>query len=439
MGRVFSADLIGKLGRDVSLYQPLSPEHARFHMSTAQNRWLFGGNQSGKTYSNMMDLALLALNVHPNRPPSKAGLHWCATESWELVRDVLWDEYLRNFIPPNQISNITKGQIGEPRKVILKNGHVIEFKAFNQGRKQFQSRKISSFHGDEQCLSDFQGIFEEIQARLLIHSGGISWSLTPVVGQPYLEQIIETGENKDSNGHLLNEFFYINLNWNRKSQGGYIEDERVDQMIDQWSEETKVVRVEGHCASYFGAVYKDFSRGIHVVDPFKIPKDWRRYRGIDFGFTHPFCCLWVARSPDDDFVVYREYYQKQRVTADHAKEINRLSKDEEYECTIADPENAEGRKILKDNGIRTKTAKKDLQPGIEKVQSKLKVKKNGKPGLTVFRDCTNTIREFMVYSYPKNPTATKDKPEPKNDHAMDVIRYILYTLLRTKRKGKVYA
>ena len=68
------------LGKPLALYKPLDGEQTAFHKCLKEIRWFFGGNQSGKTHTNMTDLAQLVLNVHPFHTVSK-GLHWCAIES----------------------------------------------------------------------------------------------------------------------------------------------------------------------------------------------------------------------------------------------------------------------------------------------------------------------------------------------------------------------
>ena len=141
------------MGREVALYKPLGPEQCAFHTSLASFRWLFGGNQSSKTYTNMMDLALLIRDYHPTQYRPK-GVHWACIESWEQVRDVLWQDNLKKFIPQHTIANISWGQDKVPRKVFMKNGHLLEMKAFNQGRELFQGRKVDSIHCDEQCHHD---------------------------------------------------------------------------------------------------------------------------------------------------------------------------------------------------------------------------------------------------------------------------------------------
>ena len=49
-------------GKKILLYRPL-PAMAAFHRSGAKNRWLFGGNRSGKSESNI-GLALCSFALH---------------------------------------------------------------------------------------------------------------------------------------------------------------------------------------------------------------------------------------------------------------------------------------------------------------------------------------------------------------------------------------
>ena len=431
--RDFTLNEIKRAGKPIVMYKPLGSEQRAFHITSALIKWLFGGNQSSKTYTNMMDLALLLLDFHPTqfRPN---GIHWACIESWDQVRDILWEENLQRFIPAHAIFNIIWGPDRVPRKIFLKNGHRIEFKAFNQGRNQFQGRAIDSIHCDEQCHHDFQAILNEMQARLLAKDGYLSWGMTPIMPQPELEERIEDLPETD-------EVFQINLNGNRISVGGYIPDKRIDQMIGEWPEETQATRIRGEFASFYGAVFKTYSRRIHVVAPFRIPKEWRRYRAFDFGFTNPFVCLWLAKDKDENWYLYREYYQKQTSIAEHIRMVKLLSKGERYISSYADPENAEDRSEMKKAGIPTKAARKDVARGIELVQSKLKVKENGKPSLFIFRTCRNTCREIPVYHYPKGTSTKnpKDIPVQKDDHTIDCVRYGLYSVEKPYKKGHVYA
>jgi phage terminase large subunit len=176
-----------------------------------------------------------------------------------------------------------------------------------------------------------------------------------------------------------------------------------------------------------GAVYKSFSRRVHVCAPFEIPTDWPRYRVIDWGFNNPFACLWMALSPDKVWYVYAEHYKPQQTLAYHAERIKKISGNERYRVTWADHD-AQERHEFKQLGINTMPAKKDVHLGIEAVQAALKIQKNGKPRIQVFNTCKRTIREFAGYKWAEGSETKdpKDLPLQVNDHTMDCIRYAIY-------------
>lgn len=49
-------------------------------------------------------------------------------------------------------------------------------------------------------------------------------------------------------------------------------------------------------------------RWSHVISPFVIPKNWRRFRTFDFGYTKPFAVSWFAVDEDGRAYNYRELY-----------------------------------------------------------------------------------------------------------------------------------
>lgn len=57
-----------------------------------------------------------------------------------------------------------------------------------------------------------------------------------------------------------------------------------------------------------GAFFSEWDPEVHIVRPFSIPKDWRRWMGADWGTTSPYAFLWLAEAPNGDIHVYRELY-----------------------------------------------------------------------------------------------------------------------------------
>lgn len=81
-------------------------------------------------------------------------------------------------------------------------------------------------------------------------------------------------------------------------------------------------------------------------------------------------------------------------------------------------------------GIRIEPANNAIEDGILCVLDKLLVKDGSTAHLYVAPHCVNTIREFGLYRRkrdPRQPDVMTDQPEDKNNHAMDSIRYALFT------------
>jgi len=414
--------MIRTAGEAVLMYKPL-PAMRSFHRSQAKYRWLLGGNRSGKSEANIgFDLCSYSLGVHPYRRTPKDAVIWCSTDTWSLVGKLLWQEKIKKYLPTNQIAGIVwhNRNDGIPKEIKLANRNVIELKAYDQGRRMFEGREINAFYGDEQCKSDSQGIWQEVQARLLDRNGFSAQTMTPIIFQQWFEERIKSLPASDT-------VHYANLNDNRKSRNGYIDDAEIDLMISEWPGSVQETRIKGHFAAFLGAVYKTFAVDTHVCKPFAIPSGWSRFRSIDFGYNNPFVCLWLARNDDRQWFVYSEHYQARETLAFHAERIKQISRDERYRMSWADHDCQDAAE-LQALGITTQPARKDIHLGIEAVQAALKIQSNGKPRLQIFSDCKNTIRELVGYRWAEGTETAdaKDLPLKVNDHCCDALRYGIY-------------
>lgn len=187
-----------------------------------------------------------------------------------------------------------------------------------------------------------------------------------------------------------------------------------------------------------GQVYEGWDDTVHVIDWFEPPKDWRRIRSIDFGFTNPFVCQWWALDHDDRMYRYRELYQAGLLVEDAARLINEASVGERIEATVADHD-AEDRATLERYGIKTIAANKQVKTGIEAVQARVRVADDGKPRIFLMRDAliyedetlieshrpTNTAEEVPSYIWQPQAEskAAKEAPIKVDDHGMDTMRY----------------
>ena len=177
-----------------------------------------------------------------------------------------------------------------------------------------------------------------------------------------------------------------------------------------------------------GAVYA-FDEDLHTFTD--LPPGfhtWRKVRGIDFGYTNPFVCLWGAIDPDGRLWIYRERYLAGVTVQKHAEAINAADPGP-FLWTVADHD-AEDRATLHAAGIPTIPARKGVARGIQAVQTRMQVAGDGRPRLLIRTTCVETIAEEYDYAWapPAEGRAAKEAPVKDRDHALDGIRYMVMAL-----------
>lgn len=80
-----------------------------------------------------------------------------------------------------------------------------------------------------------------------------------------------------------------------------------------------------------------FAAPPQVVDPFEIPPNWQRFRGIDWGANDPFCCVWIAFDEARNAYVYRRVSESGLSLSEAARIIRAESGTEVYRGSFADP------------------------------------------------------------------------------------------------------
>ncbi len=171
-----------------------------------------------------------------------------------------------------------------------------------------------------------------------------------------------------------------------------------------------------------GMVYDEYVRATHVIKQFDIPEHWRKVRGIDYGYTNPFVCLWGCIDEDGRLIIYDEHYKSRQLMKEHAAAIN--NREGRFDFTVADHD-AQDNAELRAEGVFTKNAKKEVIRGISCVKNRLKGQ-GGKPRLQITENCVNLIRELGLYRWQTIRVGNeKEEPLKDNDHTLDALRYII--------------
>lgn len=173
-------------------------------------------------------------------------------------------------------------------------------------------------------------------------------------------------------------------------------------------------------------------RGKYAIEEFSPDKDWDGpYYGLDFGFANdPTAAvkLWIH---DKKLYVEHEAYKVGLEIDDTAAYIGRHVPGIERHTVRADNARPETISYLKRKGLpRIKPCEKgkgSVEDGIEFIRSFDKV--------IIHPRCTNTAKEFRLYSYKTDRNTEDILPVPLDDynHAIDAIRYALEPAM--KRRG----
>lgn len=399
-------------------------------------------HNSGKTIAAAYKTAKYVLETPAPRPLTP---FWIVGVTYDLVCQVCWQEKLSNFIPKSCIKSIDwyREKRGWPFAVILHDLHgtgtnwVLDHKSYAQGRERMQAVSLGGYWCNEQVPLE---IVQEVHGRCRDYDSPGWADFTPLSMDARewadMYDLVQAGSPEAPPGW---EFFHLNTERNHYLAEGWAE-----RFLKSIPEDLRAVRGKGMFASFAGQVFKEFDRKIHIIEPFEIPSDWKRIRGIDFGYTNPFVCVWVAKDNDGRYYVYDEHYAPGQLIEWHARAIARKQpwrKHPSYTQTYADSEDAQSRaelvsKRLQDQGIAISTvgARKDLLPGIEALRKLMIPAGDGKPRFFIFNTCKETISEFRDYHWalPIGKDLRKrdpriDAPVPYRDHTIDAVRYAIFS------------
>lgn len=190
----------------------------------------------------------------------------------------------------------------------------------------------------------------------------------------------------------------------------------------------------GDWDAFEGAFFPEFSYKLHSCPDFDVPKDWLRFRALDYGLD--MCaCLWIALSPEGSVYVYRELYEPSLILSDAAKRINALTPPtERIRYTVASPDlwnrrqdsGKSGFEVMTENGLRgLKKADNSRITGWRVVREYLKHNEDHPPRLKIFRCCENLLRTLPQLRFDENVKEdAADKPHELT-HAPEALRYAL--------------
>ncbi|HAJ77709.1 MAG TPA: hypothetical protein DCO89_01395 [Clostridiales bacterium] len=407
----------------------------KFHKCNKKNRWVFGGNRTGKTECGAVETIWLLRGNHPYKNNKKDVNGWAVSLSTQVQRDVAQSKIL-HYLPKDWIVDIVmlSGKRENPSagvidKIYIKNVFggisVLGFKSCDQGREKFQGTSLDFVWFDEEPPYD---IYLECKMRVLDKSGELFGTMTPLKGLTWVYDEIYLNSKKDD------EVWYENISW---QDNPFLEQKEIQKLMSQMSEDELDSRCNGKFSFSGGLVYSNFDDE-NIIEPFDISPEFYDMISIDPGFRNALSCHFYARDKENNVFAIAEHFAENLTIEEHAKAIfkiaDRLNWPKDYDGKLVALIDSAGLQktlasqksvvdLFFENGIKTNPkVKKELLPGIQKVKQYIK-NSNGERKLFIFKNCPNMIREIKGYFW-----GDDDVPIKKDDHCLDELRYYIMSI-----------
>lgn len=356
----------------------------------------------------------------------------------------LHDNHIKKFY--EEYPELMKGFRGTDKILKFPNGSTLTFRYLDKegDLRNYQGAEFEDIVVDE-ITQHSEEVFKVLRAsnrttkpniepRMLLTGNpgdiGHAW-----VKRVFIDRNLTTGEPEE-------DFAFVQAKvWDNKKL--LDADPKYIARLEALPEKIRRAYLDGDWEIFAGQYFNEWNRDIHTIEPFAIPKDWARYRSIDWGYRpDPAVCGWYAVAPSGMVYKYREVEVNEMLPVDFAQYVKGLSvypdgESEKIEYTVMDPsafKHDTGESIAEQmynngNGIITQEADNTRVAGWTRLRAYIKWEsKDGRitkePMLKVFTNCVHTIQHFpeMIHDE-RNPEDVKTKG--LYDHQMDETRYFV--------------
>lgn len=441
----------------------------RFHRSQARIRVYRGGNRAGKTTAGAVEVGWWATGQHPYLKTHDKPRILCVANDWSMVGSPMWEKLSEPggvkvagkgsrtppILPKRMISELAWEDRANnvPNLCVLSNGTRITFRSCASGRSKFQGTEFDLVWIDEEL--EAYDIYEEIRRAMIDRGGKMIWTATPLARARPLIALHEAAS--EAGGVISVEEFVASM-----LDNPHVDEAAKLEFVAELMREHPdyyETRVSGEFLIMEGLVYATYRPQIHEISRDRFNEldpthCYPRILGIDPGTADPFVVGWAMLLPGDKrrVVFYREFYQTHTSLDDVCARVAHESVGEPIVLAVVDPSanrhDARGydsvyselARKLTQAGLRSAVtggelpvvlAENALEAGVYRVQEFLApMSDGGAPGIQVVSDLQCFKREIHRYMYQlesANRNAPK-KPVDKDNHWMDVMRYVIMSL-----------
>ena len=418
---------------DGPLRRELYKKHMRFYEQgrNYHQRVICAANQVGKTTGFGVEWVFHVTGRYPiwwqGYRFSKPQNWWVCGVSWKDVKEVLQDKLIGEFghhgeglIPYDCIDfdsmvKPTKNETPIPSfRVLHTSGDYsnVTFKSYESGRESFQGKPNTCIWLDEEPPL---AIYSECLARTTVGETMLVMTFTPLKGTSDMimnympDGWVEEGKVGDGK-------YVINI---EQKDVPHIDEKRRLSLEASYHPHVREARTRGIPSLGSGAIYP-VPESTFVIEPFDIPKHWKKGFGMDVGWNRT-AVIWFAQDPTDNcWHGYSEHYLAESPPAIHAQGI--LSRGSWIPGVIDSAANGrtqdDGKRLMDEYrklGLDIENADKSIDTGLLLCWQMLM---SGQ--IKIHRNLTNFLHEIRNYQRDEKGRIVK-----KNDHLMDAFRYFI--------------
>lgn len=404
------------------------PKQIEFFKSTKRYIAYGGSRGGGKSWAARRKAVLLALNYTGiqililRRTLQELRENHVLVLQAELKQIAKFDAQNKEFLFPNG-SRIKLGYCSAESDVLQYQGQAYDV-IFMEESTQF-----TEFQKDTltECNRSSGQMKERFTPRMYFtcNPGGIghSWMKRLFIDRDY------RGKEDPNNYEFIPSTVYEN-EFLMSNNPEYVEN------LENLPEMRKRAMLYGDWDAFEGQYFDEFDRDIHVIEPFVIPDDWRRYVTLDYGLDM-LACYWIAVDTHQKAYVYKELYQSNLIISDAAKEILRVNGVDKIYQHLAPPDlwnrrqetGKSAAELFNDNGVRLTKSDNDRVQGWYNLKEWLKPYEDEQSiqtaSLVITKNCVNLIRTLpQLQSDERDPNDVASQPHELT-HGPDAIRYFV--------------
>jgi phage terminase large subunit len=220
--------------------------------------------------------------------------------------------------------------------------------------------------------------------------------------------------------------------------------------LENLPDKEKKAFLHGDWDIFEGQYFEEFSRGIHVIEPFEIHGHWQKFRVLDYGLDM-LAAYWYTIDPQGIVYFYREVYEPNLIVSKAVERIKDMTPESESIRVTYAPPDLWNRKsdtgkstfdIFKEFGITLHKSSNSRVDGWMNVKEWLQPyetihEQTGETITTakvkIFKNCYNLIRCLpKVQRDDDNPSDVASEPHELT-HSVDAFRYGLVMRMRPSK------